>query len=235
MGVLVIIFQIKFILVVSDFFKGVFVMIDFAKYIKLIQSGSIDVEAMFARGKFVQLPQVEEIAAIERMIKLRSEVTCSAGLRLPEKSEIENWKHKPTVITLMNRYLWTRKDAELRFTDFMKYAYSITRLRLISQNANDSKGPITMFDFPMFSFQLDEVWHSYLLYTPDYFNMCKSLFGVDYIHHIPGNASFNEKKSEYIKIWSNQLNGLAADWGNDYVERIFQYEIDVLDINFGLA
>lgn len=39
-------------------------------------------------------------------------------------------------------------------------------------------------DFPMLKGRLDDVWHSALLYTPVYVQLCRAL-GQDYIHHTP--------------------------------------------------
>ena len=39
-------------------------------------------------------------------------------------------------------------------------------------------------DFPMLAGDVDDFWHSAILYTPIYFQLCEALGGV-YIHHVP--------------------------------------------------
>jgi hypothetical protein len=42
--------------------------------------------------------------------------------------------------------------------------------------------------------QLDEIWHTFILYTQDYYSFCKDGLGK-FVHHIPFNSDYDRTKN----------------------------------------
>lgn len=138
-------------------------------------------------------------------------------MRLPDKTEIENWRCEAVIIKLMHDYKWPRALAECWFTDFLRWVYTSRRL-------STSHGDFVMDGLSY----LDEVWHCYILHTYEYIKMSNQLFDTDYIHHSPENP-FNRKRIDAHK-YKCQLLALLEDWGEGYINRVFAYGSDVSDL-----
>jgi len=75
---------------------------------------------------------------------------------------------------------------------------------------------------------LDDVWHAYILHTKEYFEMSKELFDIEYIHHHPENPF--KKESTDNDLLREQLIFIHNEWGDDYIDRVWQYGADISDI-----
>jgi hypothetical protein len=60
------------------------------------------------------------------------------------------------------------------------------------------------------SHQIDQVWHTHILYTKDYTDMCNTLAG-QYIHHNPTNSK--DKTIQGIKPYNNTKKGYEDHFG----------------------
>lgn len=86
-------------------------------------------------------------------------------------------------------------------------------------------------NFHMFSNSVDNLWHTFLIFTKDYKNFCKNVAGK-FLHHVPienkseedvsaknkfidkYSSTFNEKPS--TTIWSTLESSNGADCNPDY-------------------
>lgn len=71
---------------------------------------------------------------------------------------------------------------------------------------------------PMFNKMIDEYWHTFILFTKEYFAFCQTL-GVSYIHHAPRDKSQPQAKrmtrSEFGAIYRNHFGrDLPSLWGD---------------------
>jgi hypothetical protein len=63
---------------------------------------------------------------------------------------------------------------------------------------------------PMISTQVDEVWHTFIVYTRDYTNFCNDVFGR-YIHHQP-IAIPTEWARNFQLLYANTFGGVPTLW-----------------------
>jgi hypothetical protein len=139
-------------------------------------------------------------------------------MQLPNKETIKNWNHEPTIYRLMSENRWTYAQSKQWFNDFMCWLYTSMRC----EQEYDKEFVMDSLHY------LDDVWHAYILHTKDYFQMCQTLFDKDFIHHDPENPfASGEFKDEDLVF---QMNLLIEDWGNEYVDRVWQYGADMHDI-----
>ena len=68
-------------------------------------------------------------------------------------------------------------------------------ISVIEKNNSNSVG--------MYSKDVDNLWHTFILFTKDYFKFCKSCTG-NYIHHVPETEDPNQKsEEELVKVREN--------------------------------
>jgi hypothetical protein len=147
-------------------------------------------------------------------------------LRLAPKNTIQNWTNEIIIIKLMNKNVWSYNIAQRWFTDFMQWLY--TSMRLIAEGKNT-------YTIPMISIALDDVFHTYLENSLDYFAMCQDLFNLEYIPHSPGPRVM-ENDQQLHKLMQDVKNGmieLQNDWGREYIDRVFAYEMDIVKLDLG--
>ena len=139
-------------------------------------------------------------------------------MRLPNKAEIINWRHLPTIHRLMAENRWSLATSTEWFNDFMCWLYTSMRSKL-------DHDKIFIMDNMHY---LDDVWHAYILHTRDYLLMSKTLFATDIIHHDPEDPFSREKIEDSVIEY--QMEMLIEDWGNSYVDRVWQHGADIHDI-----
>lgn len=139
-------------------------------------------------------------------------------MKLPEKSVIDSWENAPTIYRLMHENRWSKNIAKQWFTDFMRWLYTSHRSEL-------ENGKYFMMDNLHY---LDDVWHAYILSTRDYFKMSRELFDVEYIHHNPENPFLASPMPDDVTAY--QMNMLLEDWGEEYIDRVWNYGADMYDI-----
>lgn len=140
-------------------------------------------------------------------------------MTLPDKQKIDTWICEPVVLRLMSENRWSRKQATQWFQDFMRWLYTCKR-------CTEKQEIEFMMDGLTY---LDDVWHAYILHTELYFEMSKTLFGQEYIHHRPGNPFITSTMP--TDMFETQLMELLADWGEDYIDRVYAYGADISDIS----
>ncbi len=139
-------------------------------------------------------------------------------MKLPDKSIIDSWEHLPTIYRLMYENRWPKQYAKTWFTDFMRWLYTAQR----SEIQNEKHFIMDNLHY------LDDVWHAYILSTRDYFEMSQELFGLGYIHHEPGNPFMAESLSDEVTLY--QMSMLLEDWGEEYIDRVWNYGADMHDV-----
>lgn len=141
------------------------------------------------------------------------------SISLPEKERVLAWIHEPTIFRLMHEFRWPKRVATQWFHDCMCWLYSAQRWQSMGKSVEFSMDGMHY---------LDDVWHAYILHTKDYIKMSNELFGIDYFHHQPGNPLIPQKlDAERLAL---QLEFLLEDWGEEYVERVWEFGGDLSDI-----
>ena len=87
------------------------------------------------------------------------------------------------------------------FDEFKKYIYLV--------KINKDK-PIAMV-----SKQVDEVWHQFILFTQEYHEFCRNIFGK-YLHHIPKTKSKPLDKAgakNFALLYKETFGSIPSIWG----------------------
>ena len=69
----------------------------------------------------------------------------------------------------------------------------------------------------MISVEVDEIWHTFILFTHDYADFCEAVFG-GYLHHKPGVPSQpigKEPRKQFLSAYRAAFGDLPAIWGAD--------------------
>ncbi len=91
------------------------------------------------------------------------------------------------------QYGVSRSDAEEIFCETLKMLWLIEK-RSSEVNLQGVKGSFGMFQVYRQLAVLDEMWHTFILFTRDYTDFCQNHFGA-YLHHHPISDEFQENAS----------------------------------------
>lgn len=58
--------------------------------------------------------------------------------------------------------------------------------------------------------QLDEMWHSFVLFTPDYVRFCKALGG--YVHHRPTREVMHQSYRNTLEVMPQIFGDINQEW-----------------------
>ena len=94
----------------------------------------------------------------------------------------------------------TTEEYQVAFEEFKKFA-------MISSESSEAVG--------MLSKKVDEIWHQFILFTPDYFSFCEKYIGR-YLHHLPtieGEEEIEKKAaSAFLKKYNDKFGELHPIW-----------------------
>jgi len=116
----------------------------------------------------------------------------------PSLSEVLEYKNQHIIDGLISALDIDAAIAEQLFTDGLMWLWYCNNHA--SEGYREINDPILI---------LDEVWHTFLLYTPYYTQFCLSYFGT-YLHHMPSlnqseEANAESSREQYLKRQKKQL------------------------------
>lgn len=115
--------------------------------------------------------------------------------KLPHLNRLMKYKNESVIERYMKEYGRSRKNANRNFSELMKFFWLFQRAKIKGDRVQCGIYPSML--------QIDEMWHTFLLFTKDYTNFCKDYFGC-FIHHIPEtskNVINEETKEENLNIF----------------------------------
>ena len=126
----------------------------------------------------------------------------------PSLSEVLNYHNQHIIDGLMSTLDIDASSAKDLFQDGLRWLWYC--------NHKDSEG-LRNIDDPILI--LDEVWHSFILYTPYYTQFCLTFFG-EYLHHMPtllqaGQAEVKLNEEQYLAQKKRQLEKVYDLLGKD--------------------
>lgn len=119
-------------------------------------------------------------------------------LRQPLLNEVLEYKNQHIIDGLISSLDINEVSAKLLFKDGLMWLWYCNNHA--SEGYREIDDPILI---------LDEVWHTFLLYTPYYTQFCLSYFGV-YLHHMPTlkhreGVNVKLSREQYLKRKKRQL------------------------------
>ncbi len=68
--------------------------------------------------------------------------------------------------------------------------------------------------------EIDDMWHTFLLFTKDYGEFCQKFFG-EFLHHVPKTEENSLSKEEFKIVFARYLSYIYDHLGEDTVKKWF--------------
>lgn len=118
-------------------------------------------------------------------------------LKLPHLSSVLKYKNEHVIKRYMKDFGATRKQANHLFQEILKFLWLSRKAERL-----DVKVSIAMYPEMI---DIDNMWHTFLLFTPDYFKFCEKYFG-GYLHHQPNTSNKPMPKKQFEKEFTSFLS-----------------------------
>lgn len=111
---------------------------------------------------------------------------------LPKLSHLQQYRQNEVLKRYAKDYPHNHLPPESAWQELMKYFWLCQKHKLEKEQFPDSKQLDFVCSMHREMHELDDMWHSFLLYTKDYHAFCSQYFG-QFIHHVP---SAEDKKNK---------------------------------------
>lgn len=127
-------------------------------------------------------------------------------IQLPLLAQLLNYKNEKLIHYYCYHHPEINEDqAEHLFQDLLGWMW-LNRYRQANNRQTHLFGPLL---------RLDEIWHSFILHTQDYFSFCLHYFGDYFHHHIePPGFEHELSEEELADFLSDCFDYLGEDWIN---------------------
>lgn len=132
------------------------------------------------------------------------------------------YKHEMVISRYRNEYPNASMSAEETFTELMKYFW------LCQKHASDKKH-LPEDDSLNFKCaihvemeEIDNMWHTFLLFTRDYLAFCNKFFAGEFIHHDPLSEKINISKEAYESELQRYLTYIYENLGEETLMKWFK-------------
>lgn len=140
---------------------------------------------------------------------------------LPNLSDLLNYKNPKLIARYQKDYPENKIPAEEALTEILKYFWLCEKHR--EDLKNDPDNEELKFDcsvhFEMA--EIDDMWHTFLLFTIDYAEFCKKYFD-HFIHHVPTTEETKKpSKKEFKKSLTRMLSYVYDNLGEETLKKWF--------------
>jgi hypothetical protein len=99
--------------------------------------------------------------------------------------EVLTYRHQQVLEKFVERYDVTPREARALFVEMLRWLWLAAACRRDAQAGRHGL-PRLAIDAPLL--MLDEMWHTFLLFTVDYAAFCRRYLGA-FVHHVPTSAA----------------------------------------------
>lgn len=158
--------------------------------------------------------------------------------RNPSLASILKYRNPLVIQKFITTYGVSRRESETIFSDMLRFLWLSNRFHLPKRNGLPSTRVISKFCLISDWAIIDEMWHTFILFTSDYRSFCKKFFGI-FIEHYPVIQKQNIIKSPihrtprgvYIDIIYDHLGQTVANrWFVTYPEKYTKKSIYQLQL-----
>ena len=154
----------------------------------------------------------------------------SGRLPTPNKqllSKVLKYKNPEVVARFCKEQGVSKKNATVIFKDLLRFLWLSNRKHYLNSKRKDQV--YDLHPFPMlFAFVIvDEMWHTFILFTGDYVNFCQKYFRKSILHHVPESIHKHDRNSkvvdhEQIRKKANDLiRFVSSELGESVARRWF--------------
>ena len=117
---------------------------------------------------------------------------------MPELDRVLSYKHPQVIVNYQRNYPQNEAIAGYLFHEMLKFLWLSRKHALDLENHRGN--PTIDFLFVMHEEMrdIDNMWHTFILYTKDYIDFCNQHFG-EYLHHQPDVADTSPQSPEEFK------------------------------------
>lgn len=126
-------------------------------------------------------------------------------------SQALRYRNREVILRFVDQYGVSETEAEELFTETKKWIWLNTRA--------DAPPLVVTSEMRM----LDEMWHNFVLFTPEYIDYCQRNFG-GYVHHLPTS---NAEKKRVREAFARDPEGAAAERNRELAAQ-YEYIYDKL-------
>ena len=143
----------------------------------------------------------------------------STNKKLSSLKEALSYKNEMIIYKFLESYKLSFKEANALFTETKRWLWFCAHTTELTRKGEKVPAPSIGYSLVL----MDEMWHTFILFTKEYSEYCHSNFGF-YIHHSP-----TTKKEKDFTV--AELNKNPKKFEKEYIERIekfYGYVYDVL-------
>jgi len=146
-------------------------------------------------------------------------------MQLPELSKLLNYKNAHVLARYRKDFPENRLTAEEALTDLLKYFWlSQKHKQDCHNNPHDESLKFTCsMHYEMK--EMDDMWHTFLLFTKDYQDFCQIYFG-EYLHHVPETNNKLPELQRFEMDFRGYLSYIYDHLGEETVKRWFTSLLD---------
>lgn len=127
-------------------------------------------------------------------------------------AELLEYRNKNVLDRYCKDYSTTKELAEERFVEMLKYLWLSVKNDIEYEKDPDSRAYVYMHPEMV---DIDNVWHTFLLFTRDYTDFCVKYFG-EYLHHQPKTEDETVlSKEEADRQFEKYLNYICDNLGEN--------------------
>ncbi len=145
-------------------------------------------------------------------------------MRQPELAKLLTYSNLHILKRYEQDYPNNRLSPEEALQELLKFFWLSQKLKLEQKNAQNNSQVIALnFEAAIHEEmkEIDDMWHTFLLFTKDYMSFCEHYFG-DFIHHSPTtDDSAISSPEEYEKDLENYLSYIYDNLGEATVRKWF--------------
>ena len=113
-------------------------------------------------------------------------------MKIPEFNEMLQYRNEELLIRYRKDYPNNQLSAEQAFEEMKKYLWLGQKHKLDQAAHPEDEDLQFHFYLHLEMDEIDDMWHTFLLFTKDYMDFCHQYFDT-YIHHVPTTESEKEK------------------------------------------
>ncbi|MCC7453333.1 MAG: hypothetical protein IT222_04135 [Crocinitomix sp.] len=146
---------------------------------------------------------------------------------LPPLEEVMAYEDKDVVYKFMENYDVTYEGAEDLFNETKKWLWLCAKRKIELEHTTDEEEKFNLFvDDSMI--MLDEMWHTFVLFTKKYAAFCHHYFGI-FLHHLPTTKS---EKDAFAQRWESEREVVMAE-AKERTKKQYSYIYDALGEELG--
>lgn len=133
---------------------------------------------------------------------------------LPSLAILNNYRNQQVLNRYENEHPNNKLNSEEAFSELLKYFWlSQKHKKARKESPHDKHLNFTCVVHTEMK-EMDDMWHTFLLFTKDYMDFCHNYFG-EYIHHYPAKENEALQNDKFEREFNQYLSYIYDNLGED--------------------